>query len=229
MKSEKKLRKNGYIDLPEFNKVVGCTDSGVRNFIKQGMPFEKTKSKAGRIKFMLNLEAAKGWLLANNKRVKGEVSPNFEKPKESTPPSEPAKQSNPIISGGNLDDYLSRVRLMEQEAFRDYLMAKKEGKDAITLRTRHRAYVETMSECRKSYNFKDEVDQAVLKLWEHIDECLTDWAMPFRVLIDAMPRSMAARCNPTDPSLAERHLKDWVENSLLPLMSRKVKKEIEPS
>ena len=178
----------------------GLTKGTISKMVKAGMPLSS------------EAEAMK-WRLENQKasvRVPPPLRP------ESQEESESQDTSSEDFSSLNTMGRLLRAQRMEVAAFRLLARSAKEG-NAISTRAAIHAYERAQKVVRQA-----EIDHAdeqrhlrqTLSISE-VEEVFSKTLGGIRALLDAMPSSVAARANPSDPECAKKAIEDAVNQIYL--------------
>ena len=129
------------------------------------------------------------------------------------------KLSTTDISNIDSNTSMEKLKMIEEQCFNDYLEARKSGKiEAV------RATVKLVSEINSSITEAAKRESYIRDIkeewWLVCSDTLRKWSEPICSLINQMPKSLAPSCNPTDPTIAEKALTDFVNKQLLKLMSK---------
>lgn len=138
--------------------------------------------------------------------------------------SELTKLDEQLNTPEGVDGALSRLRMLEKEAYRVYLESLKSD-NVVHQQIRLKLHSDITQHLFKAENILDYRKQVRAEVWSEMEHAWTKWSEPVKALIDQMPRAISTRCNVTDPSIAEVALREWVNGQLYPVMNRKPKAE----
>lgn len=177
----------------------GLDPGQISRMVKAGMPLT---SEASALK----------WRLANQKKVFTKAPPLAEEKDE----PESLGISDENISALNTLGRLLRAQRMEVVAFNQMVRAGKE-RNPISTRAAIHAYERAQKVVRQA-----EIDHAdeqrhlrqTLSISE-VEEVFSKTLGGIRALLDAMPSSVAARANPSDPECAKKAIEDAVNQIYL--------------
>lgn len=179
-----------------------------------------------------DVEEVKAWRLtrsagpsiknANKELREQEPTPGTAKALTQDVRDELAELSKALEHGEGIDGALQRLRCMEREAYRAYLVAHEQN-NVIHQQIRLKLHSDITQHLLKAESLIDVRTQLSAEVWSEVEQELVRWSEPVRALIDQMPRSMASRCNVSDPAQAESALRDWVNGQLYPMLNRKPK------
>jgi hypothetical protein len=180
----------------ELREKWGLSKGQISKMVKAGMP--------------LSSEAdAMRWRLENQKssaRIPPPLRP------ESQEESESQDTSNIDFSSLNTLGRLLRAQRMEVAAFRLLARSAKEG-NAISTRSAIHAYERAQKVVRQAEIDHNEEQRHLRQTFsaDEVREVFGKWLGAIRNLMDAMPSSLAARANPSDPECAKRAIQEGID------------------
>ena len=180
----------------ELREKWGLSKGQISKMVKAGMP--------------LSSEAdAMRWRLENQKssaRIPPPLRP------ESQEESESQDTSNIDFSSLNTLGRLLRAQRMEVAAFRLLARSAKEG-NAISTRAAIHAYERAQKVVRQAEIDHNEEQRHLRQTFsaDEVREVFGKWLGAIRNLMDAMPSSLAARANPSDPECAKRAIQEGID------------------
>ena len=180
----------------ELREKWGLSKGQISKMVKAGMP--------------LSSEAdAMRWRLENQKssaRMPPPLRP------ESQEESESQDTSNIDFSSLNTLGRLLRAQRMEVAAFRLLARSAKEG-NAISTRAAIHAYERAQKVVRQAEIDHNEEQRHLRQTFsaDEVREVFGKWLGAIRNLMDAMPSSLAARANPSDPECAKRAIQEGID------------------
>jgi hypothetical protein len=169
--------------------------AAISKFVKAGMP-------------LTSVNDAERWKLANQKRVsKTEIS--------SIPPqnsSEPSKEldAESYKSTSSLGR-LNRAKNAEVVAY-SLVATAATNKNPVAMRAAVQGWGEAkkrVAEAEMEHARWEEVSRVTVRMGE-VQEWITKWHGAIRSLLDALPSSLAARANPSDPECAKQAIQDGI-------------------
>jgi len=183
------------ISQAELVKKWGYSKGQISKMASRGMP--------------LTSEAeAMSWRVANQKAI-GRTSPPL---KPVSAPEQGEAQNNGDFSALNTLGRKLRAERMEIASFREMVKAGRQENPIAT-----RASIQTYEKAQKVVR-QAEIDyqqeQAYLRQTISISEArefITTWFGAIRNLMDAMPSSLSARANPSDPECAKVAIQEGVD------------------
>jgi len=183
------------ISQAELVKKWGYSKGQISKMASRGMP--------------LTSEAeAMSWRVANQKAI-GRTSPPL---KPNSAPEQGEAQNNGDFSALNTLGRKLRAERMEIASFREMVKAGRQENPIAT-----RASIQTYEKAQKVVR-QAEIDyqqeQAYLRQTISISEAkefITTWFGAIRNLMDAMPSSLSARANPSDPECAKVAIQEGVD------------------
>jgi hypothetical protein len=209
------------ISVQDAATMFSASKRGVEEWIRAGMPAQKVKQKKGAPRWMVDVEGARTWLIEKNVRtfIKSEVAQSEQTPKApaEVKPAEPSKVNITPGVGGAVE----RLRQIELRAFSDYVRARNAG-DVLGQRAHMKLHSEAVRRMLEAEDVSGQLAEIRSQEQARAIADMTAWAEPVKALIDQMPRSVAIRCNVTDPATAEAALREWVLKELYPIMARKM-------
>jgi len=169
--------------------------AAISKFVKAGMP-------------LTSVNAAERWKLSNQKRVsKTEISlipsPNS---------SEPSKDSDAELSVSKTSlGRLNRAKNAEVVAY-SLVATAATNKNPVAMRAAVQGWGEAkkrVAEAEMEHARWEEVSRITVRMGE-VQEWITKWHGAIRSLLDALPSSLAARANPSDPECAKQAIQDGI-------------------
>jgi hypothetical protein len=228
----------------ELAAAFGVSRVTVCKWLKQGIPHTRVKlNEKGRKTVMFDFVEASKWVAAHSPRVgarAGIPSSRVTQKKPETDSSTSAgagtdsSTSVPPATGavGSMFDPLrlrnlrenpnltkERLEFAELLAFRLYVQAV-QANDASLQLARLRVLADIVRARRDIQDDEEMLRVEREKILALVTEELRAWLEPIRALLDAAPKILAPRCNPTDPAQAEKSVDDWVQTVMLPALSR---------
>ena len=185
MITQKELRKKWGIDKGQLSRMV-----------KRGMPLTSESD-------------AQRWRLANQTRV-STFSPTLPK---SLPSSEPQKELD--ASSFRLVNSLGRLersKKIEVAAY-DLVVKAKNAENPVAMRSAINGWGEAkkrVSEAEMEHARYEETTRQTIRM-DEVREFITTWFGAIRNLMDAMPSSLSARANPSDPECAKVAIQEGVD------------------
>jgi len=184
MITQKELREKWGIDAGQLSRMV-----------KRGMPLTSESD-------------AQRWRLANQKRVsKSQIartpSPNSSEPlKDSDAESYKSKTSL---------GRLNRAKQAEVVAY-SLVATAANNQNPVAMRAAVQGWGEAkkrVAEAEMEHARWEEVSRVTVRMGE-VQEWITKWHGAIRSLLDALPSSLAARANPSDPECAKQAIQDGI-------------------
>jgi len=169
--------------------------AAISKFVKAGMP-------------LTSVNDAERWKLSNQKRVsKTEISlipsPNS---------SEPSKDSDAELSASKTSlGRLNRAKNAEVVAY-SLVATAATNKNPVAMRAAVQGWGEAkkrVAEAEMEHARWEEVSRVTVRMGE-VQEWITKWHGAIRSLLDALPSSLAARANPSDPECAKQAIQDGI-------------------
>ena len=169
--------------------------AAISKFVKAGMPLSSVND-------------AERWKLSNQKRVsKTEISlipsPNS---------SEPSKDSDAELSVSKTSlGRLNRAKNAEVVAY-SLVATAATNKNPVAMRAAVQGWGEAkkrVAEAEMEHARWEEVSRVTVRMGE-VQEWITKWHGAIRSLLDALPSSLAARANPSDPECAKQAIQDGI-------------------
>jgi hypothetical protein len=170
--------------------------AAISKFVKAGMP-------------LTSVNDAERWKLSNQKRVsKTEISlipsPNS---------SEPSKDSDAELSVSKTSlGRLNRAKNAEVVAY-SLVATAATNKNPVAMRAAVQGWGEAkkrVAEAEMEHARWEEVSRVTVRMGE-VQEWITKWHGAIRSLLDALPSSLAARANPSDPECAKVAIQEGVD------------------
>jgi len=181
----------------ELAKLWGISGAAINKLVKAGMP--------------LTSEAeAQSWKIANQKRV-GRKQLLIQAPSPTS--SEPSKEldAESYKSTSSLGR-LNRAKQAEVVAYSLVATASK-NKNPIAMRSAVQGWGEAkkrVAEAEMEHARFEEVTRVLVRM-DEVREVFGKWLGAIRNLMDAMPSSLAARANPSDPECAKRAIQEGID------------------
>jgi phage terminase Nu1 subunit (DNA packaging protein) len=181
----------------ELAKLWGISGAAINKLVKAGMP--------------LTSEAeAQSWKIANQKRV-GRKQLLIQAPSQTS--SEPLKESDAesYKSTSSLGR-LNRAKQAEVVAYSLVATASK-NKNPVAMRSAVQGWGEAkkrVAEAEMEHARFKEVTRVLVRM-DEVREVFGKWLGAIRNLMDAMPSSLAARANPSDPECAKRAIQEGID------------------
>jgi hypothetical protein len=169
--------------------------AAISKFVKAGMP-------------LTSVNDAERWKLSNQKRVsKTEISlipsPNSSKPSKDLD----AESYKSKTSLGRLN----RAKNAEVVAYSLVAIAAT-NENPVAMRAAVQGWGEAkkrVAEAEMEHARWEEVSRVTVRMGE-VQEWITKWHGAIRSLLDALPSSLAARANPSDPECAKQAIQDGI-------------------
>lgn len=187
----------------ELAKELGVSLTSVCKWLKKGMPGD-------------SVQAAQVWRASRTLRTPGcrskQIAPRVEPEKIKDAPSldKIDTSMDAVIERAKLSEYMAGAALKDANE-KGQMEIYKLLTDNHARAVKARIDAETASiELKKASGELITLDEAVQR-WGAM-------ANSIRMLLDALPKSVGARCNPSDPELAIEALNDWVQNQALKVL-----------
>jgi len=173
----------------------GLTKGAISQLVKAGMP-------------LTSVVDAERWKIANQKNPSRarpilSASANLSETSENLD-AESIKLENPL-------GRLHRARRAEVVAYSLVQRAANE-KNPVAMRAAVQGWGEAkkrVAEAEMEHARWEEMNRVTLRM-DEVQEWITKWHGGIRALLDAMPSSLAARANPSDPECAKQAIQDGV-------------------
>jgi hypothetical protein len=173
----------------------GLTKGAISQLVKAGMP-------------LTSVADAERWKIANQKNPSRarpilSASANLSETSENLD-AESIKLENPL-------GRLHRARRAEVVAYSLVQRAANE-KNPVAMRAAVQGWGEAkkrVAEAEMEHARWEEMNRVTLRM-DEVQEWITKWHGGIRALLDAMPSSLAARANPSDPECAKQAIQDGV-------------------
>jgi hypothetical protein len=173
----------------------GLTKGAISQLVKAGMP-------------LTSVADAERWKIANQKNPSRarpilSASANLSETSENLD-AESIKLENPL-------GRLHRARRAEVVAYSLVQRAANE-KNPVAMRAAVQGWGEAkkrVAEAEMEHARWEEMNRITLRM-DEVQEWITKWHGGIRALLDAMPSSLAARANPSDPECAKQAIQDGV-------------------
>ena len=181
----------------ELARLWGISGAAVNKLVKAGMP--------------LTSEAeAQSWKIANQKRVSRKQL-LIQAPSQTS--SEPSKEldAESYKSTSSLGR-LNRAKQAEVVAYSLVATASK-NKNPVAMRAAVQGWGEAkkrVAEAEMEHARWEEVNRVTIRM-DEVREVFGKWLGAIRNLMDAMPSSLAARANPSDPECAKRAIQEGID------------------
>ena len=169
--------------------------AAISKFVKAGMP-------------LTSVNDAERWKLSNQKRVsKTEISLI-----PSTISSEPLKDSDAESYKSKTSlGRLNRAKQAEIVAY-SLVATAANNQNPVAMRAAVQGWGEAkkrVAEAEMEHARWEEVSRVTVRMGE-VQEWITKWHGAIRSLLDALPSSLAARANPSDPECAKQAIQDGI-------------------
>lgn len=179
----------------ELSRKWGISGAAVCRLVKAGMP-------------LTNEAEARSWKIANQKRIGKKqistLSPNS---------SEPLNDSDAESYGSKTSlGRLNRAKQAEVVAYSLVATAAK-TKSPVAMRSAVQGWGEAkkrVAEAEMEHARWEEVNRVTIRM-DEVREVFGKWMGAIRNLMDAMPSSLAARANPSDPECAKRAIQEGID------------------
>ena len=184
MITQKELREKWGIDAGQLSRMV-----------KRGMPLTSESD-------------AQRWRLANQKRVSKSQIARTPSPIS----SEPLKDSDAESYKSKTSlGRLNRAKQAEVVAY-SLVATAANNQNPVAMRAAVQGWGEAkkrVAEAEMEHARWEEMNRVTLRM-DEVQEWITKWHGGIRALLDAMPSSLAARANPSDPECAKQAIQDGV-------------------
>jgi len=184
MITQKELREKWGIDAGQLSRMV-----------KRGMPLTSESD-------------AQRWRLANQKRVSKSQIARTPSPTS----SEPLKESDAESYKSKTSlGRLNRAKNAEVVAY-SLVATAATNKNPVAMRAAVQGWGEAkkrVAEAEMEHARWEEVSRVTVRMGE-VQEWITKWHGAIRSLLDALPSSLAARANPSDPECAKQAIQDGI-------------------
>ena len=204
------MKKTPKITIAATAQLLGCSVRQVSTFAKEGLPH--TKDRRGRLKF--DPEQARQWRISHSHGGNILAAPPVTTGPTPTPSAVPAA----INTAPGLPAAIVRLQEIELRAFTDYVKALKAG-DVLAQRAAMRLHGESVKRLIEGFSETIRREQIKAEVWQEARQAIGDFHQNMRSLLDHMPRSLAQRCNPADPAMAEAVLSEWLQSQFYPTLS----------
>jgi len=181
----------------ELAKLWGISGAAINKLVKAGMP--------------LTSEAeAQSWKIANQKRVGRK---QLLIPAPSPISSEPSKESD--VESYKSTSSLGRLNRAKQAEVVAYSLVATAAtnKNPVAMRSAVQGWGEAkkrVAEAEMEHARFEEVTRVLVRM-DEVREVFGKWLGAIRNLMDAMPSSLAARANPSDPECAKRAIQEGID------------------
>jgi len=211
------------VPLQKAAALFGCTARVMRMFVKKGMPHAmgKRPKRGGKRPVVVNLKEVESWGLEHDVRALRE--PMATKPQHVPQlAAAPAETKDPKkLPEFGIAAELVRMRKVVFHLYQQFVMATKAGDDK-RVRVTNRNYMDACKQLTDMEKVADARKELERQVRDELATFVSNWIVPIRSMLDAMPRTLAPRFSPCESSKAERTLRDEIENKLLPMMARKI-------
>ena len=184
MITQKELREKWGIDAGQLSRMV-----------KRGMPLTSESD-------------AQRWRLANQKRVSKSQIARTPSPTS----SEPLKESDAESYKSKTSlGRLNRAKQAEVVAY-SLVATAANNQNPVAMRAAVQGWGEAkkrVAEAEMEHARWEEVSRVTVRMGE-VQEWITKWHGAIRSLLDALPSSLAARANPSDPECAKQAIQDGI-------------------
>ena len=184
MITQKELREKWGIDAGQLSRMV-----------KRGMPLTSESD-------------AQRWRLANQKRVSKSQIARTPSPTS----SEPLKESDAESYKSKTSlGRLNRAKNAEVVAY-SLVATAANNQNPVAMRAAIQGWGEAkkrVAEAEMEHARWEEVSRVTVRMGE-VQEWITKWHGAIRSLLDALPSSLAARANPSDPECAKQAIQDGI-------------------
>ena len=185
MITQKELREKWGIDAGQLSRMV-----------KRGMPLTSESD-------------AQRWRLANQKRVSKSQIARTPSPTS----SEPLKDSDAESYKSKTSlGRLNRAKQAEVVAY-SLVVTAANSKNPVAMRAAVQGWGEAkkrVAEAEMEHARWEEVNRVTIRM-DEVREVFGKWLGAIRNLMDAMPSSLAARANPSDPECAKRAIQEGID------------------
>lgn len=207
----------------------GVATSTVQKWVKQGIPHKRKKGK-----IWFDPDKASAWVAENSPRAAARAGYASSRKAEEARLSAAAAQKQgksadkvPLMLdpahlksiSENPDKMRERLEFAELFAFRLYVQSLQTNDPHAQL-----SRLRILADVSKAKRDLQDDEAMLAKERERVllivTEELQAWLEPLRALLDSAPRVLAPHCNPQDPAAAEKAVDDWVQNTVLPALSR---------
>ena len=204
-------KKQKHVTQAQAAKLLHRKRQTIADWIRRGAPVHA----GGKV----DVEELRQWELTQRP---GPVLPHLAKVERETSPdtttatvrAELDAALTEIATADGLDAALKRLQHCEKVAFR--LLTEAQGRGTGE-QGRARLHADAVAAVLKAEALRDCRQEIRTEEQGKMLDALTAWFAPLKALIDQLPRSMASRCNVSDPASAESALRDWVLNQFYPL------------
>ena len=181
----------------ELARLWGISGAAVNKLVKAGMP--------------LTSEAeAQSWKIANQKRVSRKQL-LIQAPSPTC--SEPLKESDAESYGSTSSlGRLNRAKQAEVVAY-SLVATAANNQNPVAMRAAVQGWGEAkkrVAEAEMEHARWEEVNRVTIRM-DEVREVFGKWLGAIRNLMDAMPSSLAARANPSDPECAKRAIQEGID------------------
>jgi phage terminase Nu1 subunit (DNA packaging protein) len=181
----------------ELAKLWGISGAAINKLVKAGMP--------------LTSEAeAQSWKIANQKRV-GRKQLLIPAPSQTS--SEPLRESDAESYKSKTSlGRLNRAKQAEVVAY-SLVATAANNQNPVAMRSAVQGWGEAkkrVAEAEMEHARFEEVTRVLVRM-DEVREVFGKWLGAIRNLMDAMPSSLAARANPSDPECAKRAIQEGID------------------
>jgi len=173
----------------------GLVKSEISKLVKRGMP-------------LTSVADAERWKIANQK------NPSRARPILSASASLSETSENLDAESIKLENPLGRLHRARRAEVVAYSLVQRAAneKNPVAMRAAVQGWGEAkkrVAEAEMEHARWEEMNRVTLRM-DEVQEWITKWHGGIRALLDAMPSSLAARANPSDPECAKQAIQDGV-------------------
>jgi hypothetical protein len=117
---------------------------------------------------------------------------------------------------------MERLLTIETQCYADYTAARESNK-LDSIRAAQKAYSDISSTIAEASKRESFINDIKTEWWQECSETIRKWSEPIKSICDQLPKSLAQKCNPDNPSIAEKALTDWRDFQLYKMLSTKPK------
>jgi len=173
----------------------GLTRGAISQLVKAGMP-------------LTSVADAERWKIANQKK------PSRARPILSASANLSETSENSDVESIKLENPLGRLHRARRAEVVAYSLVQRAAneKNPVAMRAAVQGWGEAkkrVAEAEMEHARWEEMNRITLRM-DEVQEWITKWHGGIRALLDAMPSSLAARANPSDPECAKQAIQDGV-------------------
>jgi len=173
----------------------GLTRGAISQLVKAGMP-------------LTSVADAERWKIANQK------NPSRARPILSASANLSETSENSDVESIKLENPLGRLHRARRAEVVAYSLVQRSAneKNPVAMRAAVQGWGEAkkrVAEAEMEHARWEEMNRVTLRM-DEVQEWITKWHGGIRALLDAMPSSLAARANPSDPECAKQAIQDGV-------------------